>query len=128
LRFSEMRRRALQLVERYRFPVPTLDAKLSDLSGGQQKAVAIGRAVLSEPKILLLDEPTASLGVTEQQLVHQVVTELQRAGVGIIICSHSLAEVRRLADRLIALRSGRLIEDRPLAGCSQEQIALMMSG
>lgn len=116
-----------RVVEQYAFPLPPLGARLGQLSGGQQKAVAIARALLSGPRILLLDEPTASLGLTERGLIHKVLKDLKSAGVGIVLCSHSLDEVLNIADRVLALRAGGLIAERELAGMSEQDVALLMS-
>src|ERR1035438_52026 len=116
-----------EIVERYKFPLPPLNSKVGQLSGGQQKAVAIGRALLSRPRILLLDEPTASLGISERSLVHEALKDLRASGVGIILCSHSLEEVMNVADRVIALRGGCIIAERNIHGASEKDIALLMS-
>jgi ABC-type sugar transport system ATPase subunit len=115
----QMQSKVNHLVDRYALSLPPLNALVGRLSGGQQKAVAIGRALLSAPNILLLDEPTASLGVTERGL--------KASGVGIILCSHSLEEVMHVADRVVALRSGELIADEHVAALSESDIALLMS-
>lgn len=127
VRLRQMHERAKQIVEHYAFSLPPFGAKVGYLSGGQQKAVAIGRALLSGPRILLLDEPTASLGLTERGFVHKAVSELRSSGVGIVLCSHSLEEVTQVADRVVALRSGELIADERLVGTSETDIALLMS-
>lgn len=127
VQLRQMHERAKQIVEHYAFSLPPLGARVGYLSGGQQKAVAIGRALLSEPRILLLDEPTASLGLTEKRFVHRAVNELRSSGVGIVLCSHSLEEVMQVADRVVALRSGELIADERLVGTSEVDIALLMS-
>jgi ABC-type sugar transport system ATPase subunit len=123
----EMQARVSEVVEHYSFPLPPLDSKIGQLSGGQQKAVAIGRALLSRPRILLLDEPTASLGLTERRFVHEAFRDLKESCVGIILCSHSLDEVMSIADRIMALRGGEVIADEPLAGIPEKDIALLMS-
>jgi len=115
------------MAERYKLSIPPLALRFNQLSGGQQKTVAIARALLSSPRILLLDEPTASLGVTERAVVHRAIAELKSSGVGIILCSHSLEEVTQVADRVAALRSGRLIADEPLAAIGEKDLALLMS-
>ena len=127
VRLGEMRERAGDMATHYTVSLPPLDAQFGRLSGGQQKAVAIGRALLSGPRILLLDEPTASLGVTERGFVHKAIVDLKSLGVGILLCSHSLQEVMLVADRVAALRSGELIADERLSAISEKDIALLMS-
>jgi ABC-type sugar transport system ATPase subunit len=127
VRVHEMKERAGDMVRHYTLSLPPLDAQFGRLSGGQQKAVAIGRALLSGPRILLLDEPTASLGVTERGFVHQALLDLKSLGVGILLCSHSLQEVMLVADRVAALRSGELIANERISVVSETEIALFMS-
>jgi ABC-type sugar transport system ATPase subunit len=123
----EMKRSASEMVDRYRFPIPSLAATPRELSGGQQKAVAIGRALLSKPKFLLLDEPTASLGVKEQGTILRTIGELKSTGVGVILCTHSPDEILAIADRVLVLRCGQLINDIPLDGMSKQDLAILMS-
>jgi ABC-type sugar transport system ATPase subunit len=124
---SKMHQMATEVINHYRFPFPSLGSTVRHLSGGQQKAVAIGRALLSRPRFLLLDEPSASLGLTERGFVHEALNELKAAGVGIILCSHSLEEVMKIADRVMALRSGQMRIDTRVTGMSAKDIALLMS-
>jgi ABC-type sugar transport system ATPase subunit len=116
-----------EMIDHYTISIPPLDAKTGHLSGGQQKSVAIGRALLSRPRILLLDEPTASLGITERSVVHKALKDLRASGVGIILCSHSLEEVMKIADRVIALRDGCVIAERDVDGASEKDVAVLMS-
>jgi D-xylose transport system ATP-binding protein len=127
LRFRGMEEHARAVFVHNDMSIPPFDAIVGELSGGQQKAVAIGRALLSRPSILLLDEPTASLGVSERKAVHHAIAGLRTAGVGIVLCSHSLEEVMELGDRALALRAGQIITDQPLARLSERDVAMLMS-
>jgi ABC-type sugar transport system ATPase subunit len=127
LRFRRMDEHARLLFDSYKMSVPRFGAIVGELSGGQQNAVAIGRALLSRPSILLLDEPTASLGISETKVVHHSISELRAAGVAIVLCSHSLSEVMELADRLVALRAGEIVANQPRAEVSDHDVALLMS-
>jgi ABC-type sugar transport system ATPase subunit len=83
--------------------------------------------LLSRPSILLLDEPTASLGISERKIVHHAISELRTAGVAIVLCSHSLSEVMELADRVVALRGGHIFADQPRPEITEHDLALLMS-
>lgn len=124
---AKMREAAAQVIGDYKWPLPDLNAKAWSLSGGQQKSLAIARALLSRPKLLLLDEPTAALGVREKDMLLQTLHGLKANGVGIIFCSHSPQEVLSVADRLLVMRQGKLVCDRSTRGMSLAELAMVMS-
>ena len=82
-------------------------AEVGMLSGGQRQSVAIARALLGEPKLVILDEPTAALGVAQTAQVLDLVRRLRERGLGVILISHNLADVFAVADRIVVLRLGR---------------------
>lgn len=127
LKTNQMRARAREIIDSYQLPIPNLEANTKDLSGGQQKAVAIGRALLSNPKLLLLDEPTAALGVKEQQIILQALIELKSSGVGILISTHSPDEIATVADRVLVLQRGQLVRNQPAVEISRAELAILMS-
>lgn len=86
----------------------SLTAIVGDLSGGQQQAVAIARAMLGQPKLVVLDEPTASLGVRESARVIDFIQNLTRQGIATIIVSHHLPDVIATASRILMMRQGRI--------------------
>ncbi len=86
----------------------SVDAEVSTLSGGQRQAVAIARALLNVPKLLILDEPTAALGVIESQKVIDLIKNLRTNGVTILIISHDIQEITAIADLVIELKQGKL--------------------
>jgi len=128
LRLGRMRQLAMEMIERYQLPIPRLDAQVKDLSGGQQKAVALGRALLYKPRLLLLDEPTSALGVREQNTIITNLLTLSEQGVGILLCTHSPDEILAAAKRVVVLRRGRLMTDASVDGLSRSDLAVMMSG
>lgn len=80
--------------------------EVGSLSGGQRQTVAIARSMLGDPKLVILDEPTAALGVSQTAQVLELVTTLRGEGIGVIIISHNLADVFQVADRIVVLRLG----------------------
>ncbi|MGW7539779.1 ATP-binding cassette domain-containing protein [Streptomyces sp. NPDC054770] len=102
-----MRGEARQLLDALGIRVPDVRAPVASLSAGQRQTVAISRALLGRPKVVLLDEPTAALGVSQAGHVLDLVDELREQGVGVILISHSLGDVKAVADEAAVLRLGR---------------------
>ena len=82
---------------------------VAGLSGGQRQSVAIARAVYFNAKILIMDEPTAALGVAETQMVAELIQELKRQGIGIFLIDHDIHQVKTLCDRASVMKNGRLV-------------------
>lgn len=89
--------------------LPSTQTRVMYLSGGQRQAIAIVRATLEEADIVVLDEPTAALGIREREQVYTLVESLQSRGYGVIIISHSIPEILRLSTRIMILRLGRVV-------------------
>lgn len=83
------------------------------LSGGEQQRLALGRALATEPEVLFLDEPTASLDPASVQMIEQVVTKAHRDGVKVVFITHDLGQARRLADDVVFMHRGKLVEHTP---------------
>ncbi|MGW5663107.1 ATP-binding cassette domain-containing protein [Streptomyces sp. NPDC003758] len=101
-----MRREARRQLDAMGIRVPDMRTPVASLSAGQRQTVAISRALLGDPKAVLLDEPTASLGVQQAGHVLDLVDELREHGVGVILISHNMGDVKALADRAAVLRLG----------------------
>lgn len=101
---------------------------IRDLSGGQRQAVAIARAVHWAQRLVLMDEPTASLGVAETQRVEELIRRLRDRGTAILLISHSLDQVFGLADRICVLRRGKQVGIRTAAQTTGEEIVAMITG
>jgi ABC-type sugar transport system ATPase subunit len=108
--------------------VPDADAPVQVLSGGQRQLVAIARGVHFGARILMLDEPTAALGVQETQQILDVVTGLRREDRTVLLISHNLAHVFHLADRITVLRGGRRVGTVRTADTDAEGIVKMITG
>jgi simple sugar transport system ATP-binding protein len=105
-----------------------LDRPVRALSGGQRQAVAIGRAIHWNARVLLMDEPTAALGVPEQRKVLDLIRALKARGVGVLFISHNLADIFAISDRIAVLRRGVLAGERRTAESSPDEIVRLMVG
>src|SRR5204863_2823266 len=108
--------------------IRSLRTPVSTLSGGQRQSVAIARSLLGEPEIVLLDEPTAALGVAQTAQVLDLIERLRDRGLGVVLISHNLADVRAVADRVTVLRLGRVVGDFSMQDITQEQIVQAITG
>jgi D-xylose transport system ATP-binding protein len=98
------------------------------LSGGQRQAVAIARSLLGDPKLVMLDEPTAALGIVQTAQILKLVARLRDRGLGVIVISHNLANVFEIADRIAVLRLGRLVATFQVGDATREQIVAAITG
>lgn len=99
--------RAWTLLKELAARIPSVREPIASLSGGQRQTVAIARSLLSNPKIVILDEPTAALGVAQTAEVLNLIERLKARGLGVIIISHNMEDVRAVADRIVVLRLGK---------------------
>lgn len=116
------------LVKELDVRIPSAHATIRDLSGGQRQGVAIARATHWASKLILLDEPTAALGVAETAKVEEIVQSLKSRNIGILIISHSLDQVFKLSDRICVLRRGRQIGVRETKATDKNEIIAMITG
>jgi D-xylose transport system ATP-binding protein len=101
---------------------------VGSLSGGQRQAVAIARSLLGEPSVVLLDEPTAALGVSQTEQVLELIATLRDRGLGVVIISHNLENVFAVADRIIVLRLGKRAATFDVRGVSREDVVAAITG
>jgi len=101
---------------------------VGSLSGGQRQAVAIARSLLGEPSVVLLDEPTAALGVSQTEQVLQLIHTLRERGLGVVVISHNLENVFAVADRIVVLRLGRRAATFDVRGVSREDVVSAITG
>ncbi len=124
-RMAEAARDTMALLD---FHVSRLDAPVSNFSGGQRQAVAIGRAVYWNARVLIMDEPTAALGVPEQRKVIQLIHQLKAQGRGVIFISHNLQDIFAVSDRIIVLRRGVMAGERKISETNHEEVVRLMVG
>ncbi len=108
--------------------VPSLRNNVRTLSGGQRQAVAISRSIYWDAKVLIMDEPTAALGVSQQQQVLDLVVSLKEHGIAIILISHQMHDVFSVADRLIVMRQGEKVGDLVRKETSTEEVVNLIVG
>jgi simple sugar transport system ATP-binding protein len=123
-----MRREVVSGFQRLGLSLPPLKTKVASLSGGQRQAVAIARAVLWGSRIVLLDEPTAALGVKQTEIVLTFIERLKSHGVAVIFISHNMQQVLRVVNRVIVLRLGHKIYDGERANLTGPQLVGLMTG
>ena len=99
--------RAWKLLSELSARIPSVRGPIASLSGGQRQTVAIARSLLLEPKLIMLDEPTAALGVAQTAEVLNLIERVRDRGLGVIMISHNMEDVRAVADRIVVLRLGR---------------------
>ncbi len=102
-----METRAWQLLRELSARIPSVRIPVASLSGGQRQTVAIARSLLLNPKVILLDEPTAALGVAQTAEVLNLIERVRDKGLGVIMISHNMEDVRAVADRIVVLRLGK---------------------
>lgn len=123
-----MRRRAQEEMRRLKIGIQSVDQPVLRLSGGQRQAVAVARAIAWGTQIVILDEPTAALGVRESSMVLELITEVRSQGVAVVMISHNLPEVFAVADRITVLRHGRTIVTLDKTETSLDAVVGMMTG
>ncbi|MEO8752519.1 MAG: ATP-binding cassette domain-containing protein [Casimicrobiaceae bacterium] len=124
-----MRDASSRYLARLKVDIRDTNRAVERLSGGQRQAVAIARALHWNARLVIMDEPTAALGVAESRQVLDLIRELQRGGTTVILISHNMAEVVAVATRVVVVKGGRKIADRAAAGLSGDDLAhLVMVG
>jgi D-xylose transport system ATP-binding protein len=126
---TAMEQRALDLLRSLSVTtIRSVRTEVAALSGGQRQSVAIARSLIGEPRVVLLDEPTAALGVAQTRQVLDLIMRLRERGLGVVVISHNLADVFEVADRIIVLRLGRRIADFDVRDARQEDVVGAITG
>jgi D-xylose transport system ATP-binding protein len=130
LRFLDkrtMERETAAVLDRLKVRLPKLDATVALMSGGQRQAIAVARATVFARKVVMLDEPTAALGLREARKVLDLIAQLRDEGNAVILITHNMEHVVELADRAVVLRQGRKVgELKPSRANQQELVSLIV--
>ena len=124
----EMEQRAWTLLRELSAKLPSVRIPVASLSGGQRQTVAIARSLIGDPSIVILDEPTAALGVAQTAEVLNLIERLRERGLGVILISHNIADVQAVADRIVVLRLGKNNGDFRVADVTSEKIIAAITG
>ena len=127
LDYASMYRRAGEIFTELKSETRPRDL-VRQMSGGQRQAVAIARTRLSQAKIILMDEPTAAISVRQVAEVLSLIRRLRDGGIAIVLISHRMPDVFAVADRIVVLRRGRKVADKPIARSSPEEVTGLITG
>jgi simple sugar transport system ATP-binding protein len=128
VQFGQMRRMAARELESLGIRIHAMNQRVSTLSGGQRQSVAIGRAVSFRPRVLIMDEPTAALGVKEVYMVLDLIRNVREIGVGVIFITHRLQDVVDVCDRVLVLYEGRNQADLRVSEITLQDIITQIMG
>ncbi len=127
LKSRQMNRQAAAVIDRLKVVLPRFDAQVALMSGGQRQAIAVARATVFARDVVILDEPTAALGLRESRKVLDLVAQLRAEGNAVILITHNMEHVVELADRAVVLRQGRKVgELRPSEANKQDLVAMIV--
>jgi len=124
----DMEHRSHELLENLAVTIPSVRSEVGAMSGGQRQQVAVARSLLGDPKLVMLDEPTAALGVPQTAQVLALIKRLRERNLGVIVISHNLADVFEVADRIVVLRLGRQVADYKVSDVTHEQVIGAITG
>jgi signal transduction histidine kinase/ABC-type multidrug transport system ATPase subunit len=125
---TRMHTDAARLFERLGIPLRDTTRSVRSLSGGQRQLVAVARAMAADSRLLLLDEPTSSLGVQESALVENLILRLREQGTTILLACHDIGQMFRLADRIVILRQGKLVAEVATSEVHPDDVVALISG
>lgn len=125
---KKMLEESRQVVADLRVNIPSLTAEAGQLSGGQRQSVAIGRATSQGGRVIIMDEPTAALGVRESRKVLDLILRLKASGRGVVVISHNMRHVFSIFDRVMVMRHGRLVGVRRKGETTPDEIVKMIVG
>ncbi len=124
----QMERTAGGVIKELGVRIPSVRAEIGTMSGGQRQGVAVARAVMWNSKVVLLDEPTAALGVAQTRQVKDLILRLRERGLGVVVISHNLADVFDVSDRIVVLRLGRRVATFDTRAVNAERVVGAITG
>src|SRR5205085_1256438 len=116
------------VITRLRVTIPSLTVEAGQLSGGQRQSIAIGRAASQNARVIIMDEPTAALGVKESRKVLDLILQLKASGTTVVVISHNMRHVFSVADRILVLRRGQVVGVRRKQETTPDEIVKMIVG
>jgi D-xylose transport system ATP-binding protein len=123
-----MEQEARELLARLSVSIPDVRIPVASLSGGQRQSIAVARSTMGSPKLVLLDEPTAALGVAQTRQVLDLIRRLREQGLGVLVISHNLVDVFAVADRIVVLRLGRRVATLSKEEATAETVVAAITG
>lgn len=123
-----MEKKAKSVIKDLGVKIPSVRAEIGTMSGGQRQGVAVARSVMWNSKVVLLDEPTAALGVAQTKQVKDLIVRLREKGLGVVVISHNLVDVFDVSDRIIVLRLGRRVATFDTRDSNAEQVVGAITG
>jgi D-xylose transport system ATP-binding protein len=125
---TAMEQRTSEVLKTLDVRIPSMRAPVATLSGGQRQCIAVAKTILRNPKVVLLDEPTAALGVAQTRQVLNLIQRLKQQGLAVVVISHNLHDVFEVADRVIVMRLGRRAATFDIRNTTPERIVAAITG
>jgi D-xylose transport system ATP-binding protein len=124
----KMEEQGLAVLRTLNVKLPSVRVLVSALSGGQRQCIAVAKAILRKAKIVMLDEPTAALGVAQTRQVLNLIKRLREQGIGVVVISHNMADVFEVADRIVVMRLGQRVATFDVKNASSNQVIAAITG
>ncbi|GHO82763.1 ATP-binding cassette domain-containing protein [Dictyobacter formicarum] len=128
LNSTEMEKRALSVLKTLDVKIPSARALVASLSGGQRQSIAVAKTILRQAKVVMLDEPTAALGVAQTRQVLNLIKRLKDQGLAVVVISHNMVDVFEVADRVIVMRLGKRVATFDAKNATSGQVVAAMTG
>jgi D-xylose transport system ATP-binding protein len=128
LKRHQMEDEARRVLASLAVTIPSLETPVGRLSGGQRQGIAIARALVSKPKVVMLDEPSAALGITQRAEVIELIHRMRDQDSGVLVISHDLRDVQDVADRIIVLRLGRKVAEFRRGAYTSDDLVSAITG
>src|SRR5258706_12710187 len=128
LKETEMEKKGLEVLRTLEVKIPSVRTLVASLSGGQRQSIAVAKSILRNARVVLLDEPTAALGVAQTRQVLHMIRRLRDQGLAVVVISHNLADVFEVVDRVIVLRLGRRVGTFDIKSITPERVVAAITG